>query len=259
MTAPTLPTLALQLDLAWEDRDRNLDQIETALDHARPGPKTLVVLPEMTASGFSMNTQSVCESLSGPSITRLSELAAQRRLRILTGLAIRGDEGIAKNLAILLDEQGTISGAYQKNQPFSFGGEHEHYQAGEDIAIFEIDGAKVAPFICYDLRFPELFRRAVQKGAEVFAVIANWPEKRARHWSTLLRARAIENQAAVIGVNRCGEDPSHQYSGDSAILDAMGDSLAEAENEPVALHATIDLEALRTWRQRFPALKDMKS
>lgn len=258
MKAPTLPTLALQLDLAWEDRERNLDQIEAAIDHARPGPETLVVLPEMAVSGFSMNTETVCETFSGPSVTRLATMASQRRLRLLAGLAIRDDEGVAKNLALLIDENGNIASSYQKNQPFTIGEEHHHYAAGSDVVVFEIDGALVAPFICYDLRFPELFRRAAQAGAEVFAVIANWPAKRARHWSTLLRARAIENQAAVIGVNRCGTDPQHEYSGDSAILDAMGDPLAEADDEPVTLHATIDLEALRNWRQRFPALADMK-
>ena len=115
----------------------------------------------------------------------------------------------------------------------------------------------MAPFVCYDLRFPEIFRSAVRRGAQVFVVIANWSVKREQHWVTLLQARAIENQACVVGVNRCGTDPKYAYSGHSMIIDAHGTVLAEVGNKETIISADIDLAALELWRKDFPALVDM--
>jgi predicted amidohydrolase len=146
---------------------------------------------------------------------------------------------------------------YNKIHPFTLGGESQHYAAGEDLVLTEWAGCKVAPMICYDLRFPELFRSAVRRGAQLFTVIANWPVKREQHWVTLLQARAIENQAYVIGVNRCGTDPKHVYSGRSMIVDPHGNILAEIGNREGMIEAAIDVAALEAWRKDFPALQDI--
>jgi omega-amidase len=116
----------------------------------------------------------------------------------------------------------------------------------------------VAPFICYDLRFPEAFRVATRRGAQVLAVIANWPAAREGHWMTLLRARAIENQTFVIGVNRCGTDPNHTYSGRSQIIDPRGEILADAGSTEGLIHGRLDLQLLTAYRNEFPALRDMR-
>jgi predicted amidohydrolase len=116
---------------------------------------------------------------------------------------------------------------------------------------------KVAPFVCYDLRFPEVFRSAVRKGAQVMAVIANWPAKRVEHWVTLLKARAIENQAYVIGVNRVGTDPKLTYPGRSLIVDPHGNVLADGGDKEAVIRAEIDAGVVDAWRRDFPALRDM--
>ena len=112
--------------------------------------------------------------------------------------------------------------------------------------------------ICYDLRFPELFRRVTAKGAELIVVVANWPSVRLDHWLTLLKARAIENLAYVVGVNRCGSDPNHQYPGRSVVIDPWGESVADAGSEEGLIDVTIDHDRLRKWREEFPVLKDLE-
>ena len=119
-------------------------------------------------------------------------------------------------------------------------------------------GARIAPFICYDLRFPEVFRASARKGAEILIVIASWPQARHEHWLTLLRARAIENQAYMIGVNRCGADPDHIYAGGSQIIDPGGRILADAEDRETALAWQLDLQYLRDYRTQLPFLNDMR-
>jgi predicted amidohydrolase len=142
--------------------------------------------------------------------------------------------------------------------PFSFAGETKHFESGEGITLFEWQGFKVAPLVCYDLRFPELFRHAVSRGAELFVVIANWPQVREEHWLALLRARAIENQAFVFGVNRSGADPHAGYGGRSLALNPRGETIAEGSRQAEALVCNISKEELLAYRQAFPALADMR-
>ena len=118
------------------------------------------------------------------------------------------------------------------------------------------EGLKIAPFICYDLRFPELFRPAARAGAELIVVIANWPARRSEHWVRLLQARAIENQCYVLGVNRCGEDPTLSYDGRSALFDPLGVPVFELDAREQVRSVEIDLAAPRAWREEFPALAD---
>ena len=125
-----------------------------------------------------------------------------------------------------------------------------------ETALFPWGGFTVAPFVCYDLRFPELFRAAARKGADLLVVIAAWPVKRIEHWLTLLRARAIENQAWVVGVNRCGREPHFIYNGRSVVVDPHGAIVADAGEIEKVLAASVDAEAVRAWRAEFPALRD---
>lgn len=246
-----------QLDIEWENKPANWAKVgRLLLDNPVP-PGALLVLPEMFATGFSMNAGQICEGDSSPTEAVLVELAALHRIYVLAGLARLGTRGERVNQAVAFSPEGEVLARYNKMRPFSFGGEGEHYQAGEEVAVFAWGQVMVAPFVCYDLRFPELFRRAVAKGAQLFAVLANWPAVRTAHWVALLQARAIENQAYVAGVNRCGRDPHQSYSGRSLIVDPLGEIVAEGGGAQALVSGELDLEGLLAWRKEFPALRDM--
>ena len=186
----------------------------------------------------------------------MAELCRRYDITILVGLAERSVTGKGLNKAIVLNNRGERIAAYDKMHPFSLGDEPRYFDRGDQTVLFDWNGIRVAPFICYDLRFPEIFRDAVFKGADLICVIANWPSKRVHHWTTLLQARAIENQCAVVGVNRCGADPFHVYPGRTLIVDYHGDILSDAGAEECVVSATPDWTAQRDWRKSFPALED---
>ena len=245
----------IQWDLAWENREANYDK---ARELSGNTPQSdLIVLPEMFSSGFSMNVSTVAEDKESRTEKFLRELAVERNAAVLGGL-VRAGEPKGRNELIAFSPEGTELVSYQKNRTFRYTGEYDHYENGKEVRVFEWQDWKICPLICYDLRFPELFRRGTAAGAELFAVIASWPTPRVEHWITLLRARAIENLAYVIGVNRCGSDPQYQYPGRSVIIDPWGEIIADAGADEGAVTADIDLEKVRGWRAEFPALKDLE-
>jgi predicted amidohydrolase len=175
------------------------------------------------------------------------------------GLVREGRQGKGRNEAVVFGPKGELLARYCKLHPFTLSGETARHEKGENLVFFEWDGMVAAPFICYDLRFPEIFRRATQRGAELLIVIALWPARRVEHWVTLLRARAIENQAWVIGVNRCGSEPDLSYPGRSVAVNPHGELVADAGSGEGLAHAEIDAPMLRQWRIDFPALKDIRN
>ncbi len=256
--------VACQYEIAWEDKAGNHRMLERWLREHRPAAGSLVVLPEMFATGFSMNVAGIAEGGARPSERWLAELAGELDVAMLGGVVNRAADGRGRNEALALAPDGRELARYAKLHPFSHAGEDEHFAAGDSLALFHWQGMTVCPIVCYDLRFPELFRHAVRgdgggAGAELFVVIANWPAARAEHWRPLLRARAIENQAFVVGVNRCGADPNVAYQGDSIVCDPRGRVIAEAGDGPAMLQADIDRAALDAFRQRFAALNDMRA
>ena len=252
----------VQLDMQWEDKAANFAHVRELVSRAAPPPGSLVALPEMFATGFSMNAEAIAENHGGETERFLATLARERQIFVLAGIVAPSGDGRGCNEAVVFSPDGSPGGSplarYCKIHPFSFGGEDRHYAAGEGIALFEWQGFRVAPFICYDLRFPEIFRAAAKRGANLFVVIANWPQVREAHWLALLCARAIENQAYVLGVNRCGSDPKLHYAGRSQIIDPRGEILADAGNDETVIGAQLDLEALETYQREFPALADMR-
>lgn len=247
-----------QLDVQWEDKSANFSRLRALLAEDRPPKGSLIILPEMFATGFSMNVAGIAEGSPSKTEQFLSDLAKEHQAAVLGGLVYQGNEGKGRNEAVFIQPDGGIAARYSKLQPFSYAGETDHYEAGESVVTFEYQGFTVAPFICYDLRFPEHFRTAARRGANLFAVIANWPEVRIAHWITLLQARAIENQAFVIGVNRCGSDPNVNYSGCSLIVNPRGEIIASAGADEEIVQAEVDLNTVNSWRTEFPALKDMR-
>ena len=248
-----------QLDIVWENKPANHAKVQALLEKAAPPENSLVILPEMFATGFSMNVAAVSDSGSGQTQNFLAKTAADFHVYILGGVVTTEAGGKGRNECVVFSPRGTEIRRYCKLHPFTFGGESRDYLSGSGLQIFSYGDFTVAPFICYDLRFPEIFRQAVRRGANLFTVIANWPTPRIDHWTTLLKARAIENQAYVVGVNRCGRDPQLSYSGQSVIFDPRGRVIAEANAEEGTISANLDPQTLISYRQELPFLKDMRA
>ncbi len=247
----------VQTDIVWEDKQANLERVRALLPGAGAEPGSLVLLPEMFASGFSMNVEATADD-DGVVQRFLGATARELGVYLMGGVVTRDAERRGLNQAIVFTPEGKEFARYSKLFPFSIGGESAHYAPGSGICAFEWRGCQVAPFICYDLRFPEAFRRATLAGAELITVIANWPTPREHHWVTLLRARAIENQAYVAAVNRTGTDPHHVYGGRSTIIDPHGNVLADAGDAEGIISAEVDVDVVRSWRRAFPVLKDVR-
>jgi predicted amidohydrolase len=252
---------ALQLDLVWEDRAANFAAVEAALAAAAPrlAPGSLLVLPEMFSSGFSMNVSRAADTSAAETEIFLAALARAHQIYVLGGLARQLPDGSGANEACAFSPHGNLLARYRKIHSFSPAGEAGAFTAGREIVTFPWNGFTVAPVICYDLRFPELFRAATAAGADLFCVIANWPDLRQQHKTILLRARAIENQAFVLGLNRCGTDPHFSYAGASALIGPQGEILTEAGSTPTLLRATLSPDTTAAWRTAFPALRDRRT
>ncbi len=253
-----MQVVAVQLNMAWEDKPANHRRVRELLRDVQIEPGGLIILPEMFETGFSMHVDAVAQTDSRQGEGLLRELAAEYGAAVMGGVAGPMDAGVSCNEAVVFDPAGTELVRYRKMQPFTLSGEDRCYKRGTSHAIFEWQGIKIAPFICYDLRFPELFRPAARDGAELLTVIACWPAVRSEHWVRLLQARAIENLACVVGVNRCGEEPNLIFDGRSAAFDHMGVPLFEANADEQVVITHIDVTPLRRWREKFPALRDMR-
>ena len=250
--------IGCQTDICWHDKEANFAAVRKLLTGARIAPPALIVLPEMFATGFSMHVGDIAETAAGPANRFLAELAALHRSYAIGGVVGLGPDGRGRNQAAVFGPDGAELARYDKLHPFSYGDETKYYSGGQDIALVECGPWRVAPLVCYDLRFPEIFRRAAQRGAELLVVIANWPAARVAHWTQLLIARAIENQAYVVGVNRCGHDPKLVYPGRSLIVDPRGEIVAQLDDQPAIMTGSLDLAALEEYRRRFPALADIR-
>jgi predicted amidohydrolase len=226
---------------------------------ARLAPGTLLLLPEMFATGFTMNADAVAEPIDGPTARYVADLAARHGIFVQAGMVVRGATLRPRNETLVFGPDARLLTRYAKLHLFSFAGEHEHYEPGMTPTSFAWQAAQVVPTICYDLRFPELYRAAAGHGAHVLTVTACWPAPREEHWRVLLRARAIENQCYVAAANRCGHDPSGlAYSGHSQIIDPWGAVLADAGSEAGMIQAPVDLPRQELYRRQFPALADRR-
>ncbi|MBI1765573.1 MAG: carbon-nitrogen family hydrolase [Acidobacteria bacterium] len=249
---------AVQLDIVWEDKAANHQKVRQLLDQTPPAPGSLVVLPEMFATGFSMRAAVISDTASQETQQFLAETAKAFGVYLAGGVVTTGKSGQGRNECVVYDPVGQEIARYCKRHPFTYGGESDHYEPGEEVCLFAWEGFKVAPFICYDLRFPESFRAAVKQGANLILVMANWPVTRIMHWEVLLQARAIENQAYVLGVNRTGQDPTLSYSGSSRIISPRGDLLVTATASEGVIQTEVSLADLERYRRDLPFLADMR-
>jgi predicted amidohydrolase len=244
-----------EYDTGWHDPARSLERAGVVVRAAAAAGAHLVVLPEMCTTGFTMDPAQA-ESIDGPSVWGLSRLAVESRTSVLAGVAIREREGGADravNMALLLGPDGQRRATYRKQRVFAYAGEDAVYTPGRESVVTSLHGVRIAPFICYDLRFPELFR-AVAREVDLMIVLANWPASRRAHWDALIRARAIENQCYVAAVNRVGEGGGITYDGGSAAFDPWGTQLAPG-GDGIA-YVDVDPARVRRVRTEFPFLRD---
>ena len=252
-----LPTVyVLQLDLVWHGRAANHAKARDFLTKTKPTPGSLVVLPEAFPVGFSMAVDEIADT-DNDTEAFVRQTARDFGVTLMAGNVVKPDDR-GRNVALVAGPDGHLLARYEKLHPFSFAQEDQHYQPGKRLAPFAWNDTVVSPAICYDLRFPEIFRASARAGAEVLVVIANWPAARVHHWVSLLVARAIENQAYVVGCNRCGQDPNVAYPGRSIVIDPRGQIVADAGDGEGVVSVPLDLADLRAYRKSFPALADMR-
>lgn len=250
-TMSTLKLTLLQQPLVWLDAPANLRHFGSLLE--KLSSRDVIVLPEMFTSGFVMNAADSALP-EAEVIAWFQHWAVHTHALIGGSVALMTPEG-AVNRFLLVEPGGRVH-HYDKRHLFRMAGEHHHYQAGSERKVVEWRGWRILPQICYDLRFPIWARN--QQDYDLALYVANWPVVRTKHWQTLLVARAIENQAYVAGCNRVGDDGNgHHYQGDSVILDAQGEILAQAPpGQAAQLDAELSLEALQNYREEFPSWRD---
>jgi predicted amidohydrolase len=248
---------AVQHDIVWEDRDANFARLAPQVARAVGAGAELVLLSETFSTGFSM-TPGIGEPEGGPSAQFLAGQAAQHGVWVAgTCPEVAPGERLPYNSLVLAGPDGETH-RYRKLHPFTHAGEHDRFRAGEKPVTVHIGGLSVTPFICYDLRFADVFWRAAPE-TDVYLVPANWPSRRRLHWQTLLQARAIENQAYVVGCNRVGTaGDGTEHVGDSRIVSPMGELLATAAGVETIVVADVAAAEVAATRDRLRFLPDRR-
>lgn len=246
---------ACQLDIQWEDPEANFERAERLIARAEASGARLIVLPEMFSTGFSMDSEAAVQA-SKATVAYLAD-AASRHHVFLAGGFIEPATPKPLNTIAFFAPTGDELGRFHKLHPFSLAGEQEVYGAGSELLTLQLEGLRVTPLICYDLRFVEPFRIAADH-TDLFVVIANWPRPRRHAWSTLLAARAAECQSFVLGVNRVGEADGQVYTGDSALFDPLGAARATVADTEEVLVARASAAEVSRVRQRFGFLADRR-
>ncbi|MGY1886995.1 nitrilase-related carbon-nitrogen hydrolase [Blastococcus sp. SYSU DS0753] len=248
---------AVQHDIVWEDREANFARLAPEVARAAAAGAELVLLTETFSTGFSM-TPGIGEPEDGPSAAFLAAQAAEHGVWVGGSCPeIAPGEQLPYNSFVLAGPDGGTH-RYRKLHPFTHGGEHERFRAGDGPLTVTIGGLRITPFICYDLRFADVFWRAALE-TDLYVVVANWPAARRLHWQTLLQARAIENQAYVVGCNRVGTaGDGTEHTGDSRIVNPMGELLATAAGTETLVLADVDAAEVAATRDRLRFLPDRR-
>lgn len=255
----TLTITTIQTNLYWQDKISNRTMLENKIT-SLSAKTEIVILPEMFSTGFSMQPQTYAETMEGETIQWMKRVSAENGI-VLTGSLIIEEEGKFYNRLIWMLPNGEL-GYYNKRHLFAFASEHESYTPGNKRLIASVKGWKINLQVCYDLRFPVWARQQIdaetkQPEYDVLINVANWPAKRSHAWKTLLCARAIENQCYVVGVNRVGTDGNNVYhSGNSLVIDPLGEVLYHMADEEDVFSITLDKEKLEAVRTKFPFLND---
>lgn len=246
-----------QMDIVWENKAKNMAKATKLMEQAHAQGVELIVFPEMTLTGFTMNTALAGEEmLFSETLQFFKNCSRKYEMAIAFGFVEDFGEEYYNKLMIV--SKGRILYDYDKIHPFNYGEEGKHYIGGHEVKTAEVEGIRVSGFVCYDLRFPEIFQ-AVADEAEMILVIANWPKERILHWETLLRARAIENQCYIVGVNRTGKGNGLEYVESSMAFDPLGERLTKAHSKSELMVIDVDPDEVHKVRNRYPFRKDRQT
>ncbi|QZY54302.1 nitrilase-related carbon-nitrogen hydrolase [Crassaminicella profunda] len=244
-----------QLDIKWEDKETNREKVIAFIGQANKSNVEIILFPEMTLTGFSMNTELTGES-NEETVNFFKEIAKSYNIAIGFGW-VENTAHKAKNHYTVISREGNVLSDYVKIHPFSYGDENKFFESGNKLVKFDMKDFRIATFICYDLRFPEIFQ-AVSNDVDMIVIGANWPKARKEHWKALLKARAIENQTYIAGINCVGEKKGLVYSGNTCLYNPEGNLINEIEDEENIIIYDIDVRNVKEYRAHFPLKKDRK-
>lgn len=246
----------VQFNPVWEDKSKSMLRVLSILQR-KSNLGDIAIFPEMTLTGFSMNASSLAEKMCDETFVFFSGIARKYQTNVFAGLIEKENNNFFNSL-IHIDSKGKLKAKYRKIHPFTYSKENKFYKAGNEIVITKVQDWRIGLSICYDLRFPELFRLYTKEKIDLIINIANWPDTRVEHWRALLKARAIENQCYVAGVNRAGDDPKLHYNGFSSIINPMGKEIVIGKDKELILTAEIEKDCVKEIRKKLPFLNDIK-
>lgn len=246
-----------QLASVWEEPEKTLEKAGTVIRHAAASGADLICFPEQFATGWDPHPTKNIQDLSGSIVSALRTCAKEHGIGILGSFRKAGNP-LPENTAVAIGSDGRILSTYSKIHLFSHGHEDEGNSPGTELGIFTLDSLTCGIAICYDLRFPDLFRLYARKGVQAVFVPAAWPQIRIRHWELFIPARALENQMYIVGVNTTGRTPIEQYSGSSMTADPHGSIISRARDAEQLLFTDLDAAVVSSARSQLPVEKDRK-
>jgi len=254
---PKIRVCSAQISSIWENPEKTLSKAEQFIRHAARSGADICCFPEQFATGWDPESVLNVQQPDGPIVNTLRTFAADSNIAILGSFREASPQG-PRNTAITIGNDGTVISQYSKLHLFSHARENEFFRPGTVLGTFSLGPFSCGIAICYDLRFPELFRIYARKGAGVIFVPAAWPENRIRHWELFIRARAAENQVYVVGVNTTGTTPVDKYAGASMTADPQGNIIGRAGESEQLIFSDLDLLTLEDTRRLFPVATDRK-
>ncbi len=249
----------LQLDIAFGDIDKNIENATREIEKAMKGQPDVIVLPELWTTGYDLTRLDVLADDEGKASKKLlTEISKTYNVNLVGGsIAKRTEQGVT-NTMYVFTRGGELAGEYSKVHLFQLMEEHKFLVSGQETGHFELDGIACAGLVCYDIRFPEWVRTHTAHGAKVVFVVAEWPLARVTHWRTLLISRAIENQCYIVACNRAGSDPNNVFAGHSLVVDPWGEVVAEAGEEQEILESVLDFSKIEEVRRGIPVFADRR-
>ncbi len=245
----------VQHEIVWESPEANFTAVQPMIDRAAEAGAELIALTETFSWGFTMNTTVAREPADGPSTAFLQAEAARTGTWIVGSIPVLPEGADRPHNRMTFAGPGGELETYNKAHPFVSAGETEHYEAGTELRTLTIGDLRISPFVCFDVRFADDFWN-LANDTDCYLVIANFPASRREHWNTLLRARAIENQAWVVAANRVGSDPNAAYAGDSQVIDPFGDIVADAGDTPGVIVHDVTPQRVAEVRANYPFLAE---
>jgi omega-amidase len=246
-----------QISSIWEEPDKTLEKAGMFIRHAAASGASLICFPEQFATGWDPEPRKNIQDIRGGIVSSLQGYAEEYGIGILGSFRQAADP-LPKNTAVMIGSDGRILSTYAKIHLFSYGHENAGNSPGTDLGIFTLDSLTCGIAICYDLRFPDLFRLYARKGVQAVFVPSAWPHIRTRHWELFIQARALENQMYVIGVNTTGKTPVDSYSGNSMTADPQGSIISRATEAEQLVFCDLDPGMIATTRSQFPVEKDRR-